>query len=184
MVDKKSIWNSAGRSGLILGAVCVAYLVITSVSGTLTSDSKLLALLISFLNTCLWLAKFIGCILLMKFLMKRFAASEVGADNSDTFKFGAATAFLSALIYSAAYLAWVLFIQPDTFQEAFDMMMQSSAIDSSTFSQLEEMMPKMPMLSFFGNLIYCWLFGTILSAIFSRNIPSRNPFDTNNPDEQ
>ena len=34
----------------------------------------------------------------------------------------------------------------------------------------------LPSFSFFVNLIYCWLFGTVLSAILSRNIPSRNPF--------
>ena len=41
---------------------------------------------------------------------------------------------------------------------------------------MEELMPKMPTYAFFANLIYCWLFGTILAAIFSRNISSSNPF--------
>ena len=38
------------------------------------------------------------------------------------------------------------------------------------------MIPRLPTFSFFVNLFYCWLFGTVLSAILSRNIPSRNPF--------
>ncbi len=183
MTDKKSIWNSAGKAGLVLGAVCVAYVALTSISAKFGSDSKMVAMLISLLNTCLWIAKLAGCIVLMKFFMKRYAASEGQVTNSDTFRFGSATALLSGLIYSAFYLAWVLFIQPDSFQEAFDLILMNSAVDPEMFSELENILPKMPMISFFSNLLYCWLFGTVVSAIFSRNIPSRNPFE-NNIDEQ
>jgi hypothetical protein len=46
----------------------------------------------------------------------------------------------------------------------------------------------MGTVSFFTNLIYCFLFGVVLSAILSRNIPSRNPFadyqKKDTPDEQ
>lgn len=183
MTDKKSLWDSAGKAGLVLGAVCVAYIAVTSFSAKLGSDSKIVAMLISLLNTCLWIAKFVGCIVLMKYFMKKYAASDKQMTNSDTFRFGSATALLSGLIYSAFYLAWVLFIQPDSFQAAFDMIIQNSALDQDMFSELENMLPKMPVISFFSNLLYCWLFGTVVSAIFSRNIPSRNPFE-NNIDEQ
>lgn len=183
MTDKKSLWDSAGKAGLVLGSVCVAYIAVTSFSAKLGSDSKMVAMLISLLNTCLWIAKFVGCIVLMKYFMKKYAASDKQMTNSDTFRFGSATALLSGLIYSAFYLAWVLFIQPDSFQAAFDMIIQNSALDPDMFSELENMLPKMPVISFFSNLLYCWLFGTVVSAIFSRNIPSRNPFE-NNIDEQ
>lgn len=183
MTDKKSLWDSAGKAGLVLGAVCVAYIAVTSFSAKLGTDSKMVAMLINLLNTCLWIAKFVGCILLMKYFMKKYAASDKQITNSDTFRFGSATALLSGLIYSAFYLAWVLFIQPDSFQAAFDMIIQNSGLDPDMFSELENMLPKMPVISFFSNLLYCWLFGTVISAIFSRNIPSRNPFE-NNIDEQ
>lgn len=183
MTDKKSLWDSAGKAGLVLGALCVAYIAVTSFSAKLGTDSKMVAMLISLLNTCLWIAKFVGCIVLMKYFMKKYAASDKQITNSDTFRFGSATALLSGLIYSAFYLAWVLFIQPDSFQAAFDMIIQNSGLDSDMFSELENMLPKMPVISFFSNLLYCWLFGTVISAIFSRNIPSRNPFE-NNIDEQ
>ena len=51
-------------------------------------------------------------------------------------------------------------------------------VDANTMGQMEQMIPQMPTFSFFFNLIYCWLFGTVLSAIFSRNIPPQNPFAT------
>ena len=41
---------------------------------------------------------------------------------------------------------------------------------------VEEMIPRTPTIMFLVNFLYCWLFGTSLSAILSRNIPSRNPF--------
>ena len=44
---------------------------------------------------------------------------------------------------------------------------------------MEEMIPKLPTMTFFLNFFWCWLFGTVLSAIFSRNIPSSNPFAGN-----
>ena len=184
MIEKKTLWDSAGKAGLVLGMVCVAYLAITSLSSKLVSDSTALAMLISLFNTCLWIAKFVGCILLLKLFMKKFAASDKQINNSDTFRFGCATAFLSSLVYSASYLAWILFIQPDIFQESLDILMQNAALDSNSIAQIEEIMPKMPVLSFFWNLFYCWLFGTVVSAIFSKNIPSRNPFANNNIDEQ
>ena len=41
---------------------------------------------------------------------------------------------------------------------------------------MDGMMAKLPNVMFFVNLFWCWLFGTVLAAIFSRNIPPRNPF--------
>ena len=51
-------------------------------------------------------------------------------------------------------------------------------------SQMDKMMGKMPQITFFSNLIYCFIFGTILSLILSRNIPSKDPFAASRPDEQ
>ena len=35
---------------------------------------------------------------------------------------------------------------------------------------------KMPVIAFFSNFIYCFLFGTILSAILAPNIVKDDPF--------
>ena len=89
------------------------------------------------------------------------------------------TALLSAMLYSAFYLAYVSFIAPDTFSQALDILADNPMMDSNSMSAVEEMIPRMPTISFFGNLIYCWLFGTILSAIFSASIRPQNPFTDN-----
>ena len=49
-------------------------------------------------------------------------------------------------------------------------MMTSEAMEALENTNMER-------VSFFTNLIYCFIFGTILSAILSSNIPSKNPFD-------
>jgi hypothetical protein len=43
----------------------------------------------------------------------------------------------------------------------------------------------MPQITFTINLLYCFVYGAILSLILSRNIPSNDPFaNYNKPDEQ
>lgn len=177
-ITRKDIWDSASKSGLALGAVSSAYLALSQLMASASSSTGM-AVIMSLLSILLWAAKFAGCIFLMKLFMLRFAASHEGVTNSDTFKFGTATAFLSALIFSAFYLAYVTIIAPDTFSEALAAVTESYApmMGEDAMEALENM--NMGNISFFYNLIYCFLFGTVLSSILSRNIPTRNPFKDN-----
>ena len=176
MNEKINIWEQAGKAGLVLGGVSIGYMLITMLTGKLIQNGSA-TFLLGVLNVLLWIAKFSGCILLMRFFMKRFADANPAADRGIVFRFGARVALLSALLYSAFYLAYVSFIQPDIFEEALSSLTDNPMIDSNTMSAIEEMIPRMPTMSFFFNLIWCWLFGTVLAAIFSRNITSKNPFD-------
>lgn len=181
MINKKSIWDEAGHAGLVLGGVSIAYTLVTWLVGKYCTAG--VALVLSGVGvTLLWIVKFVACISLMKLFIKKFAAANEEADNSDTFRFGTATALLSALLYSAFYLAFVLFIAPDTFDATLDILRDSPMLDSNSVEMLDSMAAKLPTMSFFVNLIWCWFFGTVLSAIFSRNIPPRNPFS--NIDQQ
>ena len=114
----------------------------------------------------------------MKVFMLKFAAANEGVTNRDTFRFGASTALLSALIFSAFSLAWSLFVQPDMYADSLAMAKEaySEMLSSEQLASMDELVPKLPTWAFFFNLTWCWLFGTVLSAIFSRNIPPRNPF--------
>ena len=177
MNEKNIIWESAAKAGLVLGGVSIVYLLCTMFSGKLVEHAGTgLSVIISLVKFLLWIAKFAGCILLMRLFMQRFSQADPSADNARVFRFGALTALLSALIYSAFYLAYVSFIAPDTFDKALEMVQDNPMLSAYPMDGIEEMIPRMPTISFFANLIYCWLFGTILSAILSRNIPSRNPF--------
>ena len=176
----------AARSGLVLGLISIAYMVCTALMGKINASGAGAAL-INVAGVLLWVAKLYFCIHLMKVFMKMYAAGHQGVTNRDTFRFGARTALLSALLYSGFTLAWMLFIQPDMIKESMDaaLAMYENMLTEDQLSSMEEMVPRMPTISFFVNLAWCWLFGTVLAAIFSRNIPSRNPFeDAMGPDNQ
>lgn len=175
MVERKTIWNDAGQAGLVLGFVSILYFVISLLLGKVSGGTAG-TILVGIASAVLWIAKLFLCIFLVRFYMLKFAQANPEADNSDTFKFGCATALLSALIYSAFYYAWVLFIQPDTFSETFALLSDNPMMTEDMLDELQNIAPKMPTISFFVNLIWCFLFGTLVSAVFSRNIPSQNPF--------
>ena len=177
----KNLWNSAAKAGLALGLVSSAYLFVNQWVASLSTP--VISGLLSFV---LWAVKFGGCIWLMMFFMKKFVAENQDAVNSDTFRFGVVTALLSAFVYAAFSFANTAYFSADMIAENMDTVMQaySQFMDSNTMAQMDKMMTKMPQITFFSNLIYCFIFGTILSLILSRNIPNKDPFANYKPDEQ
>jgi hypothetical protein len=65
-VIRRNLWTTAGQAGLVFGAISSAYLFLNQFLGT----SDIPGFISSIAGTILWLAKFGGCILLMKFYMK------------------------------------------------------------------------------------------------------------------
>lgn len=175
---QRNMWNSAGKAGLVIGLASAACMFLAQTIGQ-KEISELLGFIV---NGALWLAKFLGCIWLMVFFMKRYASSHEGISNTDTMKFGMAVSLLSALVYSAFNLANVTLICPDLFAQQIDQIMQTYAqsLDSNTLAEIDKIMEMMPQITFFSNLLYCSLYGVVLSFILSRNIPGRNPFESNN----
>lgn len=174
------MWESAAKAGLILGLISTAYMFINM---WIAANPGFLG---SILSLILWVVKFVGCILVMKASMKKFAGASPEIENKDTFNFGMATALLSALVYSAASFANVAFISGDVIAEQFNLTIQqmSSMMDSNSMAMMDTYLQKLPQITFFSNLIYCTAFGTVLSFILSRNIPSRDPFANYKPDQQ
>ena len=64
------------------------------------------------------------------------------------------------------------------YNSAFEMARDtySGMLTADQLSMFDDLLPKMPTYTFIANLLWCWIFGTVLAAIFSRNIPPRNPF--------
>jgi hypothetical protein len=118
--------------------------------------------------------------------MKKHVAAHPDVDNKGTFNLGMASALLSALVYAAAAFANIAFISGDALAEQMNLMMQQmgSMMDSNSIALMDSYMEKLPQITFFSNLIYCFIFGTVLSYILSRNIPSRDPFANYKPDQQ
>lgn len=172
---KKVLWDLAGKAGLILGLISTASMAIGQMMAILETP----VLLNTLIGTVLWAAETGGCIYFMYMFMKKFAATCPEADNRMTFKMGTATAFLSALVYSTASFANLAFISADYYSTQFQILMEQMApmMDSNTAATMEKMLSDMPQISFVSNLIYCFIFGTVVSAVLSRNIPDRNPFN-------
>lgn len=188
-ITSKSIWNSAGISGAVLGIVSAGLMALSqAISGT--ASASILTAVVSFI---IWAVKFVSCIWTMRFFMKKLCRDFNGVTGKETFRFGVITALFSALIYSAIYLAEILFIYPEFFSTQLDSIRQmySSMLDSNSMRAMENMMDNYSTISFFSTLIYCFLYGTVLSAILSKAIPSNDPFanyndsgNDGNPDRQ
>ena len=180
---KKNMWNAAGIAGLALGTVSTAYLF---AGQWLAGDLAPATLWQQVVAIVLWAVKLVICIWMMKFFMTRFASEHDGIDNKTVFRMGMMTALLSAVMYSAIYLANILYISADFYEHTFQTMIQqmTPAMDSNSLTMVEKLIGKLPQIMFFYNIVYCFLFGTVLSAILSRNIPAKDAFAEYKPDEQ
>lgn len=175
MTDKKTMWDSAARAGLVLGCVSIAYMV---VSGLLTKycTQGVAVLLGNITSFVIWGVKFYACIALMRYFLMRFSIENAEADRTDLKMYGRLIALLSALIYSGFTLAYFKFIAPDSFSDAILALQDKPMMTSATLSEMESMIPRMPAISFFSNFIWCYLFGSILTYILVGTIMPDNPF--------
>lgn len=181
-INRKDFWNEAGKAGLILGAISSVYMFLTQ----LLTSAGMTGFLSTLLTFVLWGTKFGGCIWIMKLMMKRFSLSNPKISNSDTFRFGILVSLLSAFVYSVVTFVNMAYISADLYAAQMEEVMQIYAqfMDSNMIAEVEKWSGRMPQLTFFSNMIYCTLFGVVLSFILSRNIPSRDPFADYKPDEQ
>ena len=181
-VIRSNSWNEASKYGLILGLISVAYLYLGHLQINL-EQTGLFSIAIGFVA---WAAKFAGCILLMKHAMMKFVHCNPESTNTDTFKLGAKIALLSALVFAVITVADQLYIFPEYYQTIYSAALEEYAkiLPAEQVKEIKDMLVQAPKISFFGTFLYCAAYGTVLSFILSRNIPSRNPFNNDKPQEQ
>ena len=176
-MDNKTFWNYAGIAGLMLGMISSANMFI----GQYLSTMELSNAMTTIVGGLLWCAETAGCIGLMYFYMKKFSSEFPSEDRKRIHRLGVAIAFFSALIYAAMTFANIAYISADYFADAFQQLIQNaaSALDSNSRALMVKIMDNLPQIAFFSNLIYCFIFGTIVSSILSRSIcnPSQPKFD-------
>lgn len=178
-INKSTLWNEGSKAALAVGAVPVIYALITQLLSKLPQSGPLMAAVIATTGAFLWAAKFFGCILLMRFFMKRLALKYPSANNKTTLQYGSIISLLSALIVSAYTLARSLTLSAEEINGMINRFFGNNLamLDLNTRNALDRVMESLPIYSFFTTFIYCFLFGYILSIILSRNIPSQNPFE-------
>ena len=177
---RKEIWEAAGYAGLALGLVSVAYMYI----GNILNTSGLSAGVVSLIGVPLWIAKFVGCILLMKFFMKKFHSAHPGISDKDLFRMGALTALLSAFFFASLQFIDMAYLSAEFYAEQYEVILQqySSIMDSNSLNMITKFMDVLPQFTFVWTLIYCTAFGSVLASILSRNIPSKDPFADYKPE--
>lgn len=174
----KTIWNEAGKAGIALGGTVIACSLLSSGLGLL-GGGAMVKFLVSVLGFIIWLAKLVGCIWIMRYFMQKLVRDYQDVDNRQTYILGVESALLSALIVAAFTMATVMFVSPESYQETIEtaIAQTSTMLDSNSRAVLDGMIQNLPIIMFFSNLVYCFIYGWILSAILSRNIPSSNPFE-------
>lgn len=181
-MNNKIIWNTACKAGLALGTVSSACMF----AGQFLSTQQMSKGASTLFGLVLWIVETGTCIWLMSFFMKKMVKENEGVTNSQTFKMGMATAVLSGLLFAAVTFANIAYISADYYTDnVYSVIEQmSSAMDSNSIAVVEKVIAYLPQISFFSTLIQCIIFGTIVSAILSRSIPSKDPFANFKADEQ
>lgn len=177
-IDMRTILNEAAKSGLLLGLFTGVFIYVAMLIGMINSDSFGAKLMITVVNALLWMLKLVGCLWLLRFFMLRFAVANPTLTPRSSFRFGMFTALFSAIIVAGIGLVNITLIAPESMQSAIEAAMQSysSALSASEQVTLERTLSRLPLISFFSSLIYCFLFGTVAAKIFSASIPPRDIF--------
>lgn len=169
-VKFRTIWRSAGVPGVVLAAVSIAYMLANFyISEAAFTGSSVLIFILD-------LAKIVACAYLMYIFLKRFH-EEYDASRSDVRRLGKWIGILSALIFSTMATAYYQ-LHPEIITEAFNTVLSAyeDRLDTNALNALENFENNFPKIFFISNFLYCSIFGWVLSAIFSTQIVSDNPF--------
>ena len=186
-LDNTTLWNEAAKAGSLFGAVSVGCLALKELAGISGSSFLLQAAAI-----ILWAVEFFGCILLMKKVQLDLRDRYEGVKMEDTYRLGRRAALLSGLLLASAQALFILYMPQETMDGMVSELSQAMGMSASQKEQMDDVVGKLPLLTFLFQWVYCFLYGTVLSSIMSRYIflqhlfggPSRPPKDEETPDEQ
>ncbi len=173
-------WNNAAVAGFVMAAVTIAMELIKGWSGMAGGFLGV------FLNLMASIAKIFICVILFRYLMKRFAERFSEVTYPRLQRYGMKLALFSSILCAAFALYQALQLNPDDIRAAVEESAGqfSSMLDSNTEATLERMFPKLPAITFFMMFVYCFIWGWTLSTLFARNFssptdPFGDPFDGN-----
>ena len=174
-IDSKIISSEAAKTALVFGAISGGYIFISQLLAQAESQ-----LLVSAVSGILWLGKLVGCILLMRFFMKKLLGSYEGVSRQNLLAYGTQIALFSAIITAACSYIAVQYVFPGQTKDIFDTVLQtySGMMDSNSMASIEKMEGNFGVISLVSNLIWCFVYGWILSSIMSSSlVRKKNIFD-------
>jgi uncharacterized membrane protein (UPF0182 family) len=172
-LDSKTLWNEAGRVGLVFGGFSSLCLLLKE--GAALTNSMFLT---QAAGIILWAVEFFGCILLMKKYMLDLRDKFDGVTVMDTYHFGRRVALLSGLIL-ASVDAFVTLKLPQETLESFVTEVNntlSAKMGGSYEGDVGRFVDNLPLYTFIFQWLYCFLYGSLLSGIMSRYIFLQGPF--------
>ena len=183
-LDNKGIWNEAAISGLLFGAVSIACLM-GKESAALSGN----AFLTQLAAIVLWAVEFFGCILLMKKRMMLLKDKYFDVRIDQSYKFGRRVALLSGLLLASAQALIIMKMPAETMDTMVGTLASQLQLSSSDMDSVGRVVDKLPLWTFLFQWAYCFLYGTVLSAIMARYVFIKRLFDgpsqeDQGPDEQ
>lgn len=189
-VDNRTLWNEAARVGMVFGLFSSACLGLKEASALTGSTFVTTAAMI-----ILWAVEFFGCILLMKKYMLDELQKHRGMSQVQLYKFGRRVALLSGFILAVVNAVIVSFIPDETLAATLNETMAAMPASMQTDAEdsIALFMDKFPLFTFLGQWVYCFLYGTVLSAIMSKYVMALSIFtqhrdgidlNDNTPDDQ
>jgi hypothetical protein len=179
-LDSKTLWNEAGRVGFVFGGFSSLCLLLKE--GAALTNSMFLT---QAAGIILWAVEFFGCILLMKKYMLDLRDKFDGVTVMDTYHFGRRIALLSGLIL-ASVDAFVTMKLPTETLESFVTEVNnavSAKMGGGYEGDVGRFVDKLPLYTFIFQWLYCFLYGSLLSAIMSRYIYLQGPFQGGDSEE-
>ena len=171
-LDNKTLWNEAGRVGFVFGGFSSLCLLLKE-GAALTGSN----FLITAAAVILWAVEFFGCILLMKKYMLDLRDKFDGVTVFDTYRFGRCVGLLSGLILAALSAIIVMNTPEETITSMIDQINTSfTSLGSISEDEKAQIGDRLPLFTFLGRWVYCFLYGSLLSAIMSRYIYAQDIF--------
>ena len=166
-LDSKTLWNEAGRVGFVFGGFSSLCLVLKE-GAALTGST----FLVQAAAIILWAVEFFGCILLMKKYMLDLRDKFDGVTMEETYHFGRRVALLSGLILAAVDAALIMKMPQDTVADVVNELNTAitAKLGAGYEGEVGRVVDRLPLYTFIFQWIYCFLYGSLLSAIMARYI--------------
>ena len=166
-LDSKTLWNEAGRVGFVFGGFSSLCLLLRE-GAALTGST----FLVQAAAIILWAVEFFGSILLMKKYMLDLRDKFDDVTAVDTYRFGRRVGLLSGLILAAVDAVLIMKMPQDTVADVISELNTAvtAKLGAGYEGEVGRVVDRLPLYTFIFQWLYCFLYGSLLSAIMSRYI--------------